>query len=52
MPSELCLKCHGQPEDDIALEYVVTIRRLYPADGATGFKLGDLREGDLQVENG
>jgi hypothetical protein len=48
----LCLKCHGQPEDDIALEYVVTIRRLYPADGATGFKLGDLREGDLQVENG
>jgi len=39
----LCLKCHGRPEDDIALENLVTIRRLYPADAATGFKLGDLR---------
>jgi len=48
----LCLKCHGQPEDDIALENLVTIRRLHPADTATGFKLGDLREGDLPVENG
>jgi hypothetical protein len=46
----MCLKCHGQPEDDIALENLVTIRRLYPADAATGLKLGDLREGDLQVE--
>jgi hypothetical protein len=39
----LCLKCHGQPEEDIALDDLVTIRRLYPSDAATGFKLGDLR---------
>ena len=43
IPNALCLKCHGQPEDDIALENLLTIRKLYPADAATGFKLGDLR---------
>lgn len=41
--NELCLKCHGEPGTDIAPEDVAVIRELYPADEATGFKLGQLR---------
>jgi hypothetical protein len=41
--NELCLKCHGELEKDIALEHLAVIRRLYPGDEATGFRLGDLR---------
>jgi len=39
----LCLNCHGQPGTDIVPENLAFIRSLYPQDGATGFKLGDLR---------
>lgn len=39
----LCLKCHGQPGQDIAPDALAVIRKLYPQDEATGFKLGDLR---------
>ena len=40
---ELCLKCHGEPEKDIAAADLAVIRNLYPLDEATGFKLGQLR---------
>lgn len=40
---ELCLKCHGEPGKDIQTTDLDVIRRLYPADEATGFRLGDLR---------
>lgn len=39
----LCLKCHGQPGEDIAVTDMHLIRKLYPADQATGFRTGDLR---------
>jgi hypothetical protein len=39
----LCLKCHGEPGSEIAPEHLAVIRRLYPHDAATGFKLGQLR---------
>lgn len=41
--NELCLKCHGEAGKDILPENVAVIRRLYPQDEATGFKLGELR---------
>lgn len=37
---ELCLNCHGT---DIKPEVKNAIKGLYPADQATGFKVGDLR---------
>jgi hypothetical protein len=40
---ELCLKCHGEPEKEIAAADLRVIRNLYPQDEATGFKQGDLR---------
>ena len=40
---ELCLKCHGEPGTDIAQTDLDLIRKLYPQDEATGFKLGQLR---------
>lgn len=39
----LCLKCHGQLGGEIEPENADLIRRLYPQDRATGFKLGELR---------
>lgn len=41
--AELCLKCHGEPGTDIAQADLDVIRKLYPQDEATGFKLGQLR---------
>jgi hypothetical protein len=40
---DLCLKCHGEPGADIAPTDLEVIRKLYPQDEATGFKLGQLR---------
>ncbi len=39
----LCLQCHGDREKDITPETLAAIQKLYPADKATGFQLGDLR---------
>lgn len=39
----LCLQCHGVPGKDIAPGTLEAIRKLYPADQATGFRMGDLR---------
>jgi hypothetical protein len=37
---EVCLNCHGSA---LAPEVTAKLKELYPADAATGFKLGDLR---------
>ncbi len=39
----LCLQCHGVVGQDLQPATVETLRRLYPEDQATGFRLGDLR---------
>ncbi len=39
----LCLNCHGEIGTDISEENYDVISSLYPSDGATGYKLGDLR---------
>lgn len=39
----LCLQYHGEAGKDIAPETLAALRKLYPDDKATGFKLGDLR---------
>ena len=39
----LCLKCHGEPESDIAPADLEVIRKLYPRDEAVGFRMGQLR---------
>jgi hypothetical protein len=38
-----CLGCHGQEGTDIHPTHVGLIKKLYPDDQATGYKLGDLR---------
>jgi len=44
-----CLKCHGNTEADIEPEVLQVISKKYPADKATGFKMGELR-GLFKVE--
>lgn len=39
----LCLNCHGEPGTQVQPETLGTIRKLYPKDEATGYKLGDIR---------
>ncbi|HYG36275.1 MAG TPA: DUF3365 domain-containing protein [Clostridia bacterium] len=39
----LCLNCHGEPGKNITSANAALIRRIYPKDRATGFKMGDLR---------
>ena len=39
----LCLNCHGRPGAEIQPEHLEVLRRLYPDDQATGFRLGELR---------
>lgn len=41
--NDLCLRCHGEPGNDIAPVDLTVIQKLYPRDEATGFKLGQLR---------
>ncbi len=41
--NDLCLKCHGRIDQEVALDVVAVLRRQYPHDEATGFRLGDLR---------
>lgn len=41
--NELCLKCHGEAGKDISAENLAVIKKHYPQDEATGFKLGELR---------
>jgi hypothetical protein len=43
LANPLCLKCHGTPGTDIDAQTLAALRRLYPQDEATGFKLGELR---------
>ncbi|MFT3747353.1 MAG: DUF3365 domain-containing protein [Agriterribacter sp.] len=38
-----CLNCHGSKEVDIAPDALVVINQHYPADKATGYKIGEFR---------
>lgn len=38
-----CLKCHGTPQEEVALETLAAIAERYPEDKALNFKLGELR---------
>lgn len=40
---EPCLKCHGEPTNDIQPENLKIIQNLYPEDKATSFQLGNVR---------
>jgi len=42
MEMPACLQCHGS-KDDISAETLEIIKKKYPADRATGFKMGDYR---------
>lgn len=42
-PGGICSNCHGDPDSEISSEVFKSIKKLYPADQATGFKPGDLR---------
>ncbi len=39
----LCLTCHGAPGTEVQPATLEALRRLYPDDQATGFRLGELR---------
>jgi hypothetical protein len=39
----LCLNCHGEPDTGISSANLKHLKELYPADEATGFKLGQVR---------
>jgi len=43
LANPLCLKCHGAPGQDIDADTLAALRKMYPQDEATGFKLGELR---------
>lgn len=40
---DACLKCHGDEQKDISPETLAMIKKKYPFDKATGYKLNDLR---------
>ncbi len=40
---EKCLQCHGIPSKDIKAVVLKKIKKHYPEDKATGFRLGELR---------
>ncbi len=48
---DACLKCHGDEKKDISPETLAMIKKKYPSDKATGYKLNDLR-GAWKVEFG
>jgi hypothetical protein len=41
--AETCLKCHGQPGQEINNETMVALNKLYPEDRATNYRMGELR---------
>jgi hypothetical protein len=43
LANPLCLQCHGVVVQEVKPATVEALRKLYPDDRATGFKLGDLR---------
>jgi hypothetical protein len=40
---QLCLQCHGELDRDLSLDNLLIIRKIYPRDEATGFRLGEVR---------
>jgi len=43
IPMPTCLRCHGTPGKELKAAHVKLIKKHYPKDQATGFKLGDIR---------
>lgn len=41
--AETCLKCHGQPGEEINTETMIALNKLYPDDRATNYRMGELR---------
>jgi hypothetical protein len=48
MTAEICLQCHGSPEE-VTPKTAALIKKYYPNDAATGFQSGDLR-GAFRIE--
>ena len=40
---EACLKCHGQPGEEINNETMIALNKLYPEDRATNYRMGEFR---------
>jgi len=40
---ETCLKCHGQPGEEINTETMLAINKRYPEDRAINFRMGEFR---------
>lgn len=43
IPSEFCLACHGDPQNDMEAGVLSKVDSLYPGDLARNFEVGDLR---------
>ena len=43
LTNQMCLQCHGKPNEDITSATMAKIRELYPADKATGYNENELR---------
>jgi hypothetical protein len=43
LTNQSCLRCHGDPENDILSSTASVIKKLYPQDKATGYNANELR---------
>lgn len=43
LSNQMCLQCHGKPNDDIQLKTIKKIDKLYPNDKAKGYGVNELR---------
>lgn len=41
--NNMCLQCHGKPNEDIARSTFTKIKSLYPTDKANGYKINEVR---------
>jgi len=41
--NNMCLQCHGQPNNQVTAETLTTLKMLYPKDKATGYDTGQVR---------
>ncbi len=41
--NQMCLQCHGQPEQEITSGTLAAINKLYPSDQATGYSSDEIR---------
>ncbi len=43
LANQMCLQCHGKPNEDIAANTLTKIKELYPNDKAVGYNVNELR---------